>query len=191
MHKQNVKCITSLKEIRVINDPYRREILNAMALIDKPVTAKDIADHMEEPPSKVNYHVGVLHKYGFIDLHHTENINGIIAKLYNRSLSKFQICIEGVNAKTKEMAAVRDIVASTFDMSRDKHITALIKSMNEEKEKEDDIDEFLYSKALYLNDEEIKEFSDFMERVSKNKKSGRKLYDVFVAYVELDDRSKK
>ena len=125
MPEKNIKYITTLKEIRVINDPYRREILTTIALLDKPATAKEISVYMNEPPSKVNYHVGILFKYGFIDLHHTENINGIIAKFYSKSLAEFKIKIEGKNSKTKEVSALRDIIASTFDMARDRYITRI------------------------------------------------------------------
>lgn len=196
MPEKIVKTITTLKEIRVINDPYRREILTSMALMDRPATAKEIAVYMDEPPSKVNYHVGILHKYGFIDLHHTKNINGIIAKFFNRSLAAFKIKMEGPNAKSKEIAALRDIVASTFDLARDQYITSLAESAEcEEDENCEDRKEYegelLFSRQVYLNNQELKMLWDLTDKVADNKKEGRKLYSFFTSYIELDKNTKK
>jgi predicted transcriptional regulator len=190
MPEQNVKYITSLKEIRVMNDPYRREIMTAMSLIDRPATAKDIADFMGEPPSKVNYHVGILHKYGFIDLSHTETINGIIAKFYKRSSSVFKIKIEGKNSQTKEIAALRDIVASTFDSARDRYIASvakLSKSEDDSNSDKNDSDEgMLYSRKVYLSEDQVTELTEFIDRVSENKKGSGKMYELLVAFAQTE-----
>ena len=198
MPEENVKYITTLKEIRVMNDPYRREILTAMALIDKPATAKEIADFMGEPPSKINYHVGIIYKYGYIDLDHTETINGIIAKFYSRSKSVFKIKMEGKNAQTKEMAALRDIVASTFDTARDIFIAQIARSAeceddgskkdNEDKNFEEDL---LFSRKVYMSEQDLKEIIELVDRLADSKKEGKKLYNFFTSYVEIKNEAEK
>ncbi len=197
MPEEKVKYITTLKEIRVMNDPYRREIMTTMSLIDKPATAKEIADYMGEPPSKVNYHVGILHKYEFIDLHHTENINGIIAKFYLKSSAIFKIRIDSKNSKSKEISALRDVISSSFDMARDIFITQVAKSIECEDEKTSECsktkyeEDLLYSKKVYMSKEELSELYNFVDRVAANKKGGRKLYSFFASYAEIRDTPQK
>ena len=185
MPEKNVKYITTLKEIRVINDPYRQEIMTAISFIGEPATAKNIADFMGEPPSKVNYHVGILYKYGFIDLSHTDTINGIVAKFYKRSNSIFKIKIEGKNSQTKEIAALRDMVASTFDLARDRYIASVAKLSKSDNENDKD-NGMLYSRKVYLSDEQVAELSEFIDRISENKKDSGKMYNLLVAFARTD-----
>jgi hypothetical protein len=168
--------------------------MTAMWLIGKPATAKDIADFIGEPPSKVNYHVGILHKFGFIDLHHTENIKGIIAKFFCRSTYVFKIKMEGANRKVKEIAAVRDMVASTFDMARDRYIAQVAKCAECEGEEAppDAVntkyeESLLYSRKVYMSEEDLEALSKFVDKAAENKKEGRKLYSFFTSYIELED----
>lgn len=190
--KSDIKHITSLKEVRVFNDPYRREILTAMSLLDKPATSKMIADYLGEPPSKINYHVGILYKHGFLELDHTENINGIIAKFFTRCIREVKFSIEGDDSKAKQISALREMVSSVFDTTRDKHLASLVRNFSCEKDCEDEIEEMLISKPVFLTPEELKEFENYIEKIIHFKsKKGRKAYDLFTAYIEMEDHNNK
>ena len=106
--------------------------------------------------------------------------------------------MEGTNQKTKEIAAVRDIVVSTFDMARDRYLTQIAKCAEcdveeapaEDKSKKYD-ETLLYSRKLYLSEDELEEFSKFVDKIAENKKDGRKLYSFFASYIELEEYNKK
>ncbi len=191
MEKPEVRYITTLKEVRIINDPYRQEILKTLDFAGKPLTAKEIAVIMGESPSKVNYHVGILAKHDFIKLDHTKTINGIIAKYYKMPTVSYSIQLEGKNSKEKEMSALRDIIVSVFNSARDIYVSQLAKSMDKVKEesKEDRSkeDDFLLSKKVYLSEDDRRELVSIFEKATKNTKEDGELHNLFISTIKFEE----
>ncbi|MCK5129421.1 MAG: helix-turn-helix transcriptional regulator [Clostridiales bacterium] len=175
--------LKTLKEIRVLNDPYRREILTTFSIIDRPATAKEVAKMMGEAPSKVNYHIGVLHQYDFIELHHTESINGIIAKYYKRNYIKFTINMDIENTGTKQMQAMRDVIQSTFDTARDQYLETMHRHLKNCQDQPDELHDYLSQQSIYMNENEVEELTSLIDRLSKADRKNRKRYTLFASYI--------
>ncbi len=196
MEEMKVRYITTLKEVRIINDPYRQEIMKIIGTSKKPLTAKEVAVKMKEPPSKVNYHVGILHKHDFIELDHTKTINGIIAKYYKMPEINLSIQLEGKNSKEKEVSAIRDMITTTFNSARDLFITQVAKGYEKEKNKkttDNDIDknelkdnDMMLTRRVYLTQEDIAELMDFFNKVSNRESEDGKIHSIFISTVALD-----
>ena len=87
---EELKYLKTVEEIRAFMDPFRLDILRKFYSLGKPATVKQIADEMNEVPSKIHYHVKKLEKFNILELHHTEEIKGIIAKFYLPTAKSFQ-----------------------------------------------------------------------------------------------------
>lgn len=74
--------LTTDQQVRVAFDPYRMRIIETYFKLRQPMTAKQAADILEEPPSKVNYHIKKLHDLDLLEIDRIESINGIQAKYY-------------------------------------------------------------------------------------------------------------
>lgn len=193
MSDDKVKVLKTIKEVRVFNDPYRKEILKTLSLLSRPATAKEVAVEMNESPSKINYHMGILLKYGFIDLHHTKNINGITAKYYNLAMDVVKVHMDNPKNKDKALSAVQEMISSTFDNERDNYIKHLDKYIKDEEgnEREDHPEEyfdFINTKKIYMNAQEYQEFTAFMKNLSDKDKKGREVYSLFSSLIKLDSK---
>ncbi|MEX1377416.1 MAG: helix-turn-helix domain-containing protein [Eubacteriales bacterium] len=179
--------LNSIKEIRVLIDPYRQEILSRMNLMARPATSKEIATAMKEAPSKVNYHLKVLEEYDFVEIDHTENINGIIAKYYKRTITNFDINFkEDDDNHSKSIAAI-SMIESMFNNARDRHLGTLREKISQSDELEDKEKGMITTAKLYMNEEEVKELGDLISKYTKNSKEQRDLYSLFVSFIKQDD----
>ena len=70
--------VTELEQLRVLADPLRMRILNN--LFPQAQTAKQMADRLELPPTKLYYHFGELERVGLIKVVETRVKSGIIEK---------------------------------------------------------------------------------------------------------------
>lgn len=188
MQKNNVRELKTIKEIRVLNDPYRREIMSTLSAMGKPSTAKQVAIEMNQPPSKINYHMGILHQYDFIELHHTENVNGIIAKFYARSYTQFTVNMEDKSDDSQEMMAMSDIITSTFDAMRDEYI-GTIRACKKDKCDKEELNDHLMMSKLYLNQEEFEELINIFESFKGRDPEGRELYSTLLSMINKPNKS--
>ena len=88
---EEVRLLETDEEIKIGFNPYKLRIMWIYTRNPEPMTAKQIADEMGEPPSKVHYHIQMLVKHNFLKLIKTKNINGIIAKYYQRVYKSFRM----------------------------------------------------------------------------------------------------
>ena len=181
MSKKELRVLEDIKEIRAFNDPYRQEILRQMFLLDKPSTSKEIAEAMNEPPSKVNYHLKVLESFNFVKIDHTKNINGIIAKFYVCEDNEFQIKLSKNRGNKVYENETLNMLAAMYDDSKNNYIKKLNKVMKDESVAEDTELGYLISTKMYLNEEEKKQLKDLIRKLSENKKEGREVFDFFIS----------
>jgi len=81
--------ITDIKQLKALSHQCRIRILNA--LTEKPMTAKQLADALNEEPAKTSYHVKQLLKVGLVELKYTRQTqNGIVEKYYQAIAREFQ-----------------------------------------------------------------------------------------------------
>lgn len=182
--KKSVR-LENIKQIRALNDPYRQEILSRIRLLGKPSTAKEIAVSMNEAPSKVNYHLKVLEKYNFVEIDHTDNINGIIAKYYKLTVHQYKFHGKGEHRTKEKDAEFISMVENMYDNAKINYINSIMQSLDKDDEESDSAGQLSTGK-FYFNNEDIEEINAAFKRLSKNKKEGREVYSVFCSFIRED-----
>ena len=86
-----IRKITTLEELKIFSDPYRRDIISLYQSSSKPLTVKQIADIIGDNAGKVDYHIKKLLSIDILELDHIELINGIRAKYYKLIKSTFEV----------------------------------------------------------------------------------------------------
>ena len=181
MNDSKTLKIENIKQIRVISDPYRWEILSHIKLIGRPATSKEIAVSMKEAPSKINYHLKVLEKYNFVTIDHTENINGIIAKYYTLSAKRYDFTGEDKTRTKEKEAALLNMVEGMYNNSKQKYFN---KAMMAQNDKCDEDMAQLLSAKFYLSKEDVEEINSMFEKLSNNKKEDKDVYSVFMSIIK-------
>lgn len=99
------KVLSSLEEIKTISDPFRLKILFLFDEDNTPMTVKQMADKLEEVPSKVHYHVKELEKIGVLEIVKTKEKSGIVEKFYLPTAETFKVerSIGGANEEIEHM----------------------------------------------------------------------------------------
>lgn len=81
--------ITDLDAIKALADPLRVHILSLF--IERPMTAKQMADRLKQPSAKIHYHVKELERNGLIAMVETREKGGILEKYYSAVASFFDV----------------------------------------------------------------------------------------------------
>src|SRR6266852_44352 len=75
--------ITKLETVRVLADPLRLRLIEAMAAqLDHPWSVKELARALAEPPTKLYYHVNMLEEHGLLVVTGSQLVSGILEKRY-------------------------------------------------------------------------------------------------------------
>lgn len=84
--------IADLETIRMVSDPTRMAILQALsAEPDEALTVKRLGQALSMPPVKLYYHVGLLEEHGLIRVVGTRLVSGIVEKRYGLSAQRLEI----------------------------------------------------------------------------------------------------
>ncbi len=160
------KGLTTLEEIKAINDPYRLQIVFYYQRMGRAATVKEIADNMGEVPAKVHYHVKKLESAGILRLSHTKNVNGIIAKYYELTARDFHIKVNNINPEISRQVASQNVqltVIAAYDSSK----KIVVEDTPE------DTNVMLSTNTLYMTEEKAKELKKIIHDFVKNYKVDR------------------
>lgn len=80
--------IRDLETLKVIADPMR---LNIVESLHKPATVKEVAQHINRPPTKLYYHFNLLEKHELIQMVETRIVSGIVEKHYQAAARVYRI----------------------------------------------------------------------------------------------------
>lgn len=171
------KGLTTLEEIKAINDPYRLRIVFCFQRMGRAATVKEIADNMGEVPAKVHYHVKKLESAGILNLSHTKTVNGIIAKYYELTARDFHIKVKNLDPDISKQVVSQNLkltVIAAYDSSK--------KIVVEDTPEDTNI--MLGTNTLYLTDESVEEFKKMFREFVKTYKvdrgeEGAKEYHLF------------
>lgn len=72
--------IVTVEQLRAMADPLRIRIYDV--LVNKPMTATQVGDELDEPAPKAHYHVRELERVGLVRLVETRERSGILEKYY-------------------------------------------------------------------------------------------------------------
>ncbi len=170
----NEIVLKSLKEIRALTDPYRQKIIKTLKRMERPATAKEVADAIGEPPSKVHYHMGVLMEYGIVEQDHTEVIHGITARYLTMTDKNIKIDSED-EADEEILRAVNFF----FNQGREEYIHAL------EGKRKNGIEAkgVMIQRSVYLTKEEADTLEETLKTLNKVPKPDTQRYILFSAII--------
>lgn len=187
---QKEKVLTTLEEIKAISDPYRIKILDCFDKCDEGKTVKEVADELGEVPAKVYYHIKKLEKAGILELSHTKEVNGIIAKYYRMTAEEFNIGVD--TFKEPISKAIKSYSASIVSLLYDESKATFLNEL-ENYTKELSNPGIGISKSIYLTEEEDLEFkslvTDFLKKHSE-KGEGKSEHHVFFVDTKIHKADK-
>jgi DNA-binding transcriptional ArsR family regulator len=105
--------ISSVEQLKAISDPLRLNILEL--IIRDALTVKQIASRLDQPPTRLYYHIAELEKGGFVTVVDTRVKSGIIEKYYRTSAENITIDHKLLNASGDEESIVPELLSVVFD----------------------------------------------------------------------------
>lgn len=105
--------ITSLEQLKAISDPLRMDILEIVAY--EALTVKQMADKMNQPATKLYYHVSELEAAGFVKLVGTRVKSGIIEKYYRIAAESMHVDRSLLNAEEGVEESLEALINTVFD----------------------------------------------------------------------------
>lgn len=186
---QEIITLTNVEQVKAYSDPYRLKIMKEFYSLKRPATVKEIADIIKEVPAKVHYHVKKLEKAGILVLHHTKEINGIVAKYYEPTAKSFNISDKSMNDSTNMIMRneTEKLIHNIYMHSEKIFLECLRKHYDDN----DDIKAggCISKEEIYLTEKEMEEFESlvmkFAEEHGKPKGNvDQKKYHLFTAFIE-------
>lgn len=113
--------ISDLETIRVMSDPLRLRIVQAMSTdIEQPWTVKRLAGTLSLPPTKLYYHVNLLEQHGLIMVIGTGIVSGIVESRYAIAARRFEVDrAVFAPAGSERTEVMGGLVTTIFDTTRD------------------------------------------------------------------------
>lgn len=177
------KTLSTIEEIKAYNDPYRLQILFTFEKLSRPATGKEIADSMNEVPSKVHYHIKKMEKAGILEMVHTKEINGIIAKYYQPTAEEYNITNQYIDEATKSIMSneTYKLIGTIFDSAKDEYIETVQRLRDEKGTEEGSI----HGANLFLTENQAKELEEYVTKIMKeNKNDENSNYSVFFTIIK-------
>lgn len=192
--------LSTIEQVKAYSDPLRIKIIYVLYNMGKPATVKQIADNLKLVPANIHYHVKKLEKAGILVLHHTEIINGIVAKYYEPAAKSFSINDKNIDnsvfkvLKSELGKTIQNLYNRSENIFSDQ-IIKMEKSDHDDMRKDDNDDMWIICKdAIYASSEEMKNFIDYLNKfLEEHMKPGDKpdirKFHIFMSTVVLNDKS--
>jgi DNA-binding transcriptional ArsR family regulator len=118
-----VRTITDVDTIKALADPTRLAILRALSRDRMPKSAKELAEDLGQPQTKLYRHLKVLQEAGLIEPAETRVVSGIVETKYRAMQSSVTI------DPTANLDEVRDamvnLVAGNLDDFRERYVAGM------------------------------------------------------------------
>ena len=177
------KVLTTLEEVKAISDPFRYRIIIMLIDMNEPASVRQIADRMNEMPSKIYYHIKKLESVGIIQTVDNKQIKGNETKYYELLARKFEIrCSKEIDEpyKIMHLALEQRMISNFYDNSKE----VFLNSMNKDLQGAGGT---IMNKNIYLTEEDVDEIIELMKDFFKNHKEedSKKLkYHSFFTIIE-------
>lgn len=114
----NTHLITDLDTLKVVSDPLRIQIIEALIL--EPMTVNQVAEKLGLTASKLYYHVNLLEKHGLIEVVETRTVSNLIEKYYRSVASRLSMDPALLSFDTPAgQDNIFTMIASTLDTTRE------------------------------------------------------------------------
>ena len=184
---QDVYTLTDLEQIKVLADPLRIKILEALC---EERTTKQVADHIGEKPTKLYHHVEALERVGLIRPTRTKQNRGTLEKYYQAVAKQFRAgsgAFSGGEATDEKMKAMQDMLSTIFDGTAAELRDLVAAGIQLEELEEEGIVSYV---ELHATDEEIAElldrFNAIIKRAADTSAEGTRRYRLTLAFFPLD-----
>ena len=115
---KDVIVLKELEQIKAISQQYRLDIIEAFDSM--PKTAKQIAEMLDEPHGRVNYHIKILEIVGIIELIQEVIKYGVVEKFYCPVAYKIIIDSSAVTLDDEMSDSISNVSVAFFEgISRD------------------------------------------------------------------------
>jgi DNA-binding transcriptional ArsR family regulator len=113
--------ITRLETVRVLADPLRLRIIEAMAgRLDHPWSVKELARALGEPPTKLYYHVNLLEEHGILVVTGSRLVSGIVEKRYQLVAANIAVDRAILSARDEHVdEALHSVLATIFSTAQE------------------------------------------------------------------------
>lgn len=118
-----VRTITDVDTIKALADPTRLAILRALSRDRRPKSAKELAEDLDQPQTKLYRHLKVLQEAGLIEAAETRVVSGIVETKYRAMQAGVAIDPSVHFDETRE--AMAQIIAGNLDDYRERLLRSL------------------------------------------------------------------
>jgi DNA-binding transcriptional ArsR family regulator len=177
---------TGLEQVRALAHPLRLRLMELFS--QSPRTAKQAAEVLGEPPTRLYHHVAALEKAGLIRLRETRQNRGTTEKYYEATTRRHVVGREALRDKDgrRDLATMGFLV---FDQSRNELVKTLARDeVPEELIAVRGVFRLSASAAKKLR----RELTDILKRLRREEKPARgktKRYALTIALVPTDEKA--
>lgn len=117
---------SGLAEMRALAHPLRLRLLELFA--EAPRTTKQVADLLDEPPTRLYHHVAALERAGLLRLTETRKNRGTTEKWYetaSRTMGSAETARSKGGRRNAESAARRAVAMTVLEQARQEVVTAM------------------------------------------------------------------
>lgn len=121
---RSLHVIDDLDTLRVLADPLRNQILEAVLL--EPMTVKRIAQRLGLAPNKLYYHVNLLEEHGLIEVVDTRMVSGIVEKTYRAVADSYTVDRKLLSSRTEQgRESILTTLTAVIDATREDLLRSL------------------------------------------------------------------
>ena len=193
---EDMYTMTSLEQVKVVADPLRVSILEALCLEAK--TTKQVAELLGEKPTRLYHHVDALSEAGLIRLVDTRQVRGTVEKYYRAVGRAFRAdpgIFRQADAGDEQNQALADVAATMLERTAEE-VRHLILSGHDIASGEDGILSYVEVRASESEIHEINQrLMDFLKDLEENcckgePSEGDRRYRLNLAWFPLDRTNK-
>ncbi len=173
MKIENRKQINDLETLKVLSDPFRVQLLEAirsMNLAGDLATAKILAERFDRSPKKLYYHINLLEKHDLIRVAETRLVSGIVEKQYQVSALDFvvdaTIFSHSKNKEEREHAII-SVISDFLDGTKNEVIQLVRSSADQNAEAEiANVQNHLSKDYAHLTPEQVLYFQKRLQEIA-------------------------
>lgn len=156
---KEVLYLQSIKELKAVSHPFRMAIIKLFGVDpDEPLSVKMIAEKLNEPASKIHYHLKELEKIKIVEMVKTREINGILEKFFLPTAKKITIKKDVISSNENVPSAIR-VAIDMLEYTKNK-VQSLKNTENKSKGG-------AHLGTIHLTSEEVKEIANTIEEITK------------------------
>lgn len=187
--------INELAQVKALSHPLRMRIIETLAA-SEPMTTKQVAEVLEEKPTRLYHHVALLEEVGLIRLTHTRQNRGATEKYYEAIARQFSAGVDVFSDENEQAqkSALRPMINTVFGNTTSELLRLVNNLQSDDMLEEEAIVSYV---EMHLTQEQIDEVQlrlkgvlDYLQGLETDddadKKEDLRKYRLTMAYYPLD-----